>query len=168
MAFFWTSIFLDFSHPCASKAWNSRTLLVCSFSCFSVMRIIITKSQKSTSFFLRKDWHGTCGPPRAKKARGIFIVLYAPALTPCLGNLLHCTFLVNEIPHGGIRWRSITSDGVFNHVSVCPSVTRLKFREAQPSDLHFPPFGSTSFLWHLRLGRSSVLATLSRPLSGVS
>jgi len=130
------------------------------------MRIIITKSQKSTSFFLRKDWHGTCGPPRAKKARGIFIVLYAPALTPCLGNLLHCTFLVNEIPHGGIRWRSITSDGVFNHVSVCPSVTRLKFREAQPSDLHFPPFGSTSFLWHLRLGRSSVLAALSRSLSG--
>jgi hypothetical protein len=42
----------------------------------------------------------------------------------------------------------------------------LKFREAQPSDLHFPPFGSTSSLWHLRLGRSSVLAALSRSLSG--
>ena len=28
----------------------------------------------------------------------------------------------------------------------CPSSVRLKFREAQPSDLHFPPFGSTSSL----------------------
>ena len=32
--------------------------------------------------------------------------------------------------------------------------------------LYFPPFGSTSFLWHLRLRLTSVLIALSCPLSG--
>ena len=50
------------------------------------------------NFAILVDIGGAGGspPPMEKQElnRGIFIVLYAPALTPCLGNLLHCVLLI--------------------------------------------------------------------------